>query len=290
MISADVGQKAVPDRAYSAGDRGHFQQEVEQFGALLEIERGFAAVLPWPLWLARSWRFDDLDAGAGADAAGARRFSHLAESSRVRMPPEALTPMSGSDHLRIKAMSCAVAPLGANPVDVLTKSAPASLASVQATAFSCRPSSAVSMITLRSRPPRGGLGDRAGCRAFTYRWSPERKSADVDHHVDFLGARANGDRRPRPPWPRWRWRPAGSRPRCRPSRECPQARRQPAEPSTDSRRRWRSRTAGPRHKPSRISARVASGLRIVWSIRAAMAGSIARQSGRWTRRGQHRRR
>src|SRR5207244_3300150 len=56
-------------------------------------------------------------------------------SSRVRMPPEAFTPIAGPTVSRIKATSCSVAPDGPNPVDVFTKSAPASLASRQAVRF-----------------------------------------------------------------------------------------------------------------------------------------------------------
>jgi hypothetical protein len=57
------------------------------------------------------------------------------KSDSVRMPPEAFTPISGPTTCRMSAMSWAVAPEAANPVDVLTKSAPARFQSVHATAF-----------------------------------------------------------------------------------------------------------------------------------------------------------
>ena len=51
-------------------------------------------------------------------------------SSSVRIPPDALTPISGPTTRRISATSCTVAPWVENPVEVLTKSAPACLLSI----------------------------------------------------------------------------------------------------------------------------------------------------------------
>ena len=53
-------------------------------------------------------------------------------SSKVRMPPAAFTPMVGPTTRRINATSSTVAPPGPKPVEVLTKSAPATFASWQA--------------------------------------------------------------------------------------------------------------------------------------------------------------
>ena len=65
-------------------------------------------------------------------------------SSAVRMPPEALTPMSGPTVLRISAMSSTFAPAVEKPVDVFTKSAPAFAESSHARAFSSSVSRQVS--------------------------------------------------------------------------------------------------------------------------------------------------
>ena len=56
-------------------------------------------------------------------------------SASVRIPPEALTPISGPTARRISSTSCAVAPEGPKPVEVLTKSAFAILASMLAITF-----------------------------------------------------------------------------------------------------------------------------------------------------------
>jgi hypothetical protein len=56
-------------------------------------------------------------------------------SSAVRTPPEALTPTSAPTTARMRATSSTVAPPLANPVEVLTKAAPASFDSAQPITF-----------------------------------------------------------------------------------------------------------------------------------------------------------
>ena len=93
---------------------------------------------------------------------------------------------------RIRATSAAVAPPPLKPVEVLTKSAPASTAASQARTFSASLSRDVSMMTFRSESvsvdrlghgrdvvDQGPLVQRAG-------------SGDVDHHVDLVGAVQRG--------------------------------------------------------------------------------------------------
>ena len=85
-------------------------------------------------------------------------------SSRVRTPPEALTPISGPTVSRMSCTSSTVAPPPAKPVDVLTKSAPAALASVLPITFSSRVSSDVSRMTLTSaRPAAAWTTPRMSC-------------------------------------------------------------------------------------------------------------------------------
>src|SRR3954449_8651651 len=74
-------------------------------------------------------------------------------SASDRTPPEALTPRSGPTVRRIRATSPAVAPPPLKPVEVLTKSAPASTAAWQASTFWPSLSSAVSIMTFRMAPP-----------------------------------------------------------------------------------------------------------------------------------------
>ncbi len=57
-------------------------------------------------------------------------------ASSVRTPPAALTPMCGDVLARIRIRSSWVAPLGAKPVEVLTKSPPAASVRRQARIFS----------------------------------------------------------------------------------------------------------------------------------------------------------
>ena len=57
-------------------------------------------------------------------------------ASSVRTPPAALTWMCGEVFARIRRRSSCVAPPGAKPVQVLTKSAPAASDSWQARTFS----------------------------------------------------------------------------------------------------------------------------------------------------------
>ena len=67
-------------------------------------------------------------------------------------PPDALTPISGPTVFLIKAISSFVAPPVEKPVDVLTKSAPASLASKHALTFSSSLNKQVSIITFKVLP------------------------------------------------------------------------------------------------------------------------------------------
>ncbi len=73
-------------------------------------------------------------------------------SASVRMPPDALTPIDVPTVRRISATSATVAPALLKPVEVFTKSAPASCASRHASVFCASSSSAVSMITLTIAP------------------------------------------------------------------------------------------------------------------------------------------
>ena len=73
-------------------------------------------------------------------------------SSAVRMPPDALTPISGPTVARMSATSATVAPPVPQPVEVLTMSASASLARRQATTFSSSVSREVSMMTFVIAP------------------------------------------------------------------------------------------------------------------------------------------
>ena len=57
-------------------------------------------------------------------------------ASSVRTPPAALTSMCGDVFARMRRRSSWVAPPGANPVEVLTKSAPAASVRRQARIFS----------------------------------------------------------------------------------------------------------------------------------------------------------
>src|SRR3989442_7501601 len=75
------------------------------------------------------------------------------KSSRLRMPPAALTPTSFPTTARISATSSAVAPAGPKPVEVFTKSAPAFLLATQARTFSSRVSRSEEHTSeLQSRP------------------------------------------------------------------------------------------------------------------------------------------
>ena len=69
-------------------------------------------------------------------------------SSKLRTPPDAFTPISGPTTPRISFTSSSVAPPVEKPVDVLTKSAPASTESSHAFLFSWSVNKEVSMITL----------------------------------------------------------------------------------------------------------------------------------------------
>src|SRR5260221_10095624 len=117
----DAGEETIEIQGV-AGDGGDFQKKVEQFLALLE-----ALIL-------LGWRHGDQAAVACTIltlALAPMRVAPAAaialRSSRVRTPPLAFTPISGPTVRRMRAMSWTVAPPGPKPVEVLTKSAPASL-------------------------------------------------------------------------------------------------------------------------------------------------------------------
>ena len=75
-----------------------------------------------------------------------------AASAAVRIPPAAFTRARFPTTRRSKATSSTVAPVGPNPVLVLTKSALAARHSSQASFFSSLVSNAVSRMTLRRAP------------------------------------------------------------------------------------------------------------------------------------------
>jgi hypothetical protein len=64
------------------------------------------------------------------------RFITSIRASSVRTPPAALTWTWGETVRRIRARSSWVAPVAANPVDVLTKSAPAASVTREPRTFS----------------------------------------------------------------------------------------------------------------------------------------------------------
>ncbi len=92
---------------------------------------------------------------------------------RSRTPPAAFTPISAPTTRRIRATSATVAPPDAKPVDVLTKSAPAALLSVEAVTFSSSVSSAASMITLLTTPHCRQASTTASMSRSTVRRSPD---------------------------------------------------------------------------------------------------------------------
>ena len=73
------------------------------------------------------------------------------------MPPEAFTPKLGPTVVRINTMSSTVAPPVENPVDVLTKSAPACLARFHTRIFSSTVNKQVSRITFNTLEPHACL-------------------------------------------------------------------------------------------------------------------------------------
>lgn len=76
----------------------------------------------------------------------------VSANSRVRTPPEALTPGVFPTVLRSNLMSSTVAPLELIPVEVFTKVAPAAIATVAANTFSSSVSSEVSSMVFTSMP------------------------------------------------------------------------------------------------------------------------------------------
>ena len=100
------------------------------------------------------------------------------KSSRVRTPPEAFTPIAGPTVRRISATSSAVAPPGPKPVEVFTKSAPASFANRDAATFCC----AVCRRVLHD-------GVDIGAHPCVI---PAAQRSYMQHHVDFLCSVANG--------------------------------------------------------------------------------------------------
>ena len=115
----------------SAGGGRYFQQIVQQFGALAETDRGFPAGAAMAIRLAM-----------GANQAAVASTILTLALAPMRVAPAAVMvceifagcecrpklsrPSPVPPRARISATSCAVAPAGPKPVEVLTKSAPAS--------------------------------------------------------------------------------------------------------------------------------------------------------------------
>ena len=180
-------------------------------------------------------------------------------ASSVRTPPAALTPMCGEVLARMRMRSSWVAPLGANPVEVLTKSAAGGLAQVAGPDLLVVGQVGVLEDDLDERP--GGVGDVDDRRdvgqdlgVATRLEGPDlddhvelpRAVADRPHRLEHLGhgqvvAVREADRRPD--------RDVGARPGSpAPGRHRPAGR-------TPTRRRSRRR-AGSRHRRTRRRARV----------------------------------
>src|SRR5579863_3553017 len=145
----EVCEQFIEIQRFRSGAR-HLQKEVEQLGALAEADGGLAGH----------------GHGIRQTAIASTIFTLLLEpirvapavtifrrSASVRMPPEAFTPMTGPTARRISATSSTVAPAGPKPVEVLTNSAPASLARPHAVIFCSSVSKAVSRITFTIAPP-----------------------------------------------------------------------------------------------------------------------------------------
>ena len=112
----------------------------------------------------------DLDRGAGRRGGWRRPRSSSSRPPACGCRPAALMPMSAPTTARMSLTSSSVAPPPAKPVEVLTKSAPATLASEQPTIFSSVVSSVVSRMTLGRRAARRPR-PRRRCRARPVSWS-----------------------------------------------------------------------------------------------------------------------
>ena len=99
-------------------------------------------------------------------------FTIFSASSFVRTPPDALTPISDPTAFLMRAISSAVAPPVENPVEVLTKSAPALLAISHAFTFSASVRRHVSSMTLTIVLPWAAR-TTARISLSTARWSPD---------------------------------------------------------------------------------------------------------------------
>ena len=117
----------------------------------------------------------------------------LAASSNVRTPPEALTPICGPTVLRISSTSWTVAPPPANPVDVLTKSAPASFEIREAMVFSSSVNNVVSIMTLTIMPAWHVRRHDHAANIFCDRLQITCfQRANVDDHIDLGRALPDG--------------------------------------------------------------------------------------------------
>ena len=139
----DVRQNAIQvERLRCCG--GNVEEKVEQFGAFLKTNSRFTGHFAGGR---RHGQVADSEVCAADRAAAmiltlelapmrvAPAASILSRSSKVRIPPDAFTPMSGPTVRRISSTSGTVAPEEPKPVDVFTKSAPAVCASLHATIF-----------------------------------------------------------------------------------------------------------------------------------------------------------
>src|SRR6188508_712237 len=97
-------------------------------------------------------------------------------ASSVRTPPAALTWMCGETFARIRRRSSWVAPPGANPVDVLTKSAPAASDRWQARIFSSSVRYAFSKMTFTIAPRSWATSTIAAISDWTSASRPDRSA------------------------------------------------------------------------------------------------------------------
>src|SRR5690606_15226782 len=98
----------------------------------------------------------------------APRAMNLAASSRLAMPPEALILTPGPTCRRMSSMSRNVAPPCEKPVDVLMKSAPASVTTSHMRTFSSSVSRHVSMMTFTQRLQQAAFTARISASTWSY--------------------------------------------------------------------------------------------------------------------------
>ena len=184
------------------------------------------------------------------------------------MPPAALTPRRLPTVAARRRASSTVAPPGPKPVEVFTKSAPASSASRHPRTFSASVSSDVLEDDLH-----GGSGgtrlpdDRLDVRDDRIALS-SLEEADCDHHVELsLRPRALPDF-PMPS-PKGTFLRAGSRSPCRLSKSCPAAIRKRARPRSARRKRSRNRILAFPGREFPTLRLVVSGFNAVWSMSRA---------------------